>query len=540
MLRLGKWLILLGILMALTGCSAPTENTMVPPATTLPTEIPTIAPTQASTPTPEPTQTPTPEPTATATPTPTLTPTPTNTPTPTCTPTPTNTPTPTCTPTPVIAAEKQQFMTTVSAETKLPIISVTTEGGAEILSREEYVNCTVDVFNTEDEYFLLEKSGGIRVRGNGSAYYGDVEKIRKNGAPYRIKFDKKTNMLGLNDGAECKSWVLLKTGYDLIRTDIALRMGRAILPEDNYCSDSKFVYLYVNEKFAGVYLLCEQNQINPNRVDLYEPEEGYTGTDIGYYVEIDNYGKYEDYYFTMNYDKATVTDIQGKTRKFTFALYSLKNDIYSDEQLKFIKKYMINAFRILLKAVEEEEYLTFDENYDLVAAEYSTARETIEAVMDIDSVVDLYILYEIVHDYDCGDGSFFFAIDFSENSKVKKLKFTSPWDFNWAYGDEAQGTYYAGAFCTDEFAAQYTDRSHPWFILFMKEDWFVELVKSRWAGLQADHVLLDCIAEEREFLKEYEADLTVSKSNAVRGARSLLNWLEDRIQWLDEEWLPKE
>ena len=148
-------------------------------------------------------------------------------------------------------------MQSVMAETNLPVIHVITENGAEILSLEEYVRCEVDVFNAEEEHFLLEAEGGIRVRGNASAYYGDVEKIRKNGAPYRIKFDKKKNMLGLNDGAECKSWVLLKTGSELIKQDIALRMGRAILPEDNYCTDSRFVHLYINGESHGIYLLLQ-------------------------------------------------------------------------------------------------------------------------------------------------------------------------------------------------------------------------------------------------------------------------------------------
>ena len=344
-------------------------------------------------------------------------------------------------------------------------------------------------------------------------------------------------MLGLNDGAECKSWVLLKTGSQLIKQDIALRMGRAILPEDNYCTDSRFVHLYINEESHGIYLLCEQNQVNPNRVDIYEPEEGYTGTDIGYYVEIDNYGKYEDYYFRMNYEKATVTDIQGVKRKFTFALYSLKSDIYSDAQLSFINRYMTNCFKILLSAVENKEYYTFDSEYNLVKAEFDNAKNTLDAVMDLESIVDMYILYEIVHDYDCGDGSFFFAVDFSENSKTKKLKFTSPWDFDWTYQEDAQGMYYAGAFCDEAFAAEFTDRSNPWFILFMKEDWFVEMVRERWTELDTSGALRACLEEERDFLTTYEKDLTVTFSKAVKNARSILNWIEKRMNWLDEEWL---
>ena len=62
---------------------------------------------------------------------------------------------------------------------------------------------------------INEASAGIKVRGNSSAYYGDVSQILANKVPYRIKFDKKTNMLGLNNGAECKSWVLLKSDWEL-------------------------------------------------------------------------------------------------------------------------------------------------------------------------------------------------------------------------------------------------------------------------------------------------------------------------------------
>ena len=66
--------------------------------------------------------------------------------------------------------------------------------------------------------------------------------------------------------------------------------------------------------------------------------------------------------------KSKYVDILGHPGLITKeeAELALKNDIYSDEQLDFIKNYMINAFRIVLKAVEEREYLTFDENYQLV------------------------------------------------------------------------------------------------------------------------------------------------------------------------------
>ncbi|KAG4086118.1 hypothetical protein H8356DRAFT_1087402 [Neocallimastix lanati (nom. inval.)] len=46
---------------------------------------------------------------------------------------------------------------------------------------------------------MKENSAKIRIRGNSSAYYGDIEKILANPVPYKIKFDEKTSFLGLHE-----------------------------------------------------------------------------------------------------------------------------------------------------------------------------------------------------------------------------------------------------------------------------------------------------------------------------------------------------
>ena len=99
--------------------------------------------------------------------------------------------------------------------TTLPVISIST-GGASISRTEDYTNCTVSVFNVGGEQALSNVTGGIRVRGNASR--------AANPPPYRIKFDKKQNMLGLNNGAETRSWVLLTNvegAADGMKNDIA-------------------------------------------------------------------------------------------------------------------------------------------------------------------------------------------------------------------------------------------------------------------------------------------------------------------------------
>lgn len=446
-------------------------------------------------------------------------------------------------PTPIAPPDeyKLKVYEELAADYKIPVINVYTKGREEVLSREEYVDCVVDVFNCDEEFMMDEVAAGIRVRGNSTAHYGDVEKIRKEKAPYRIKFEEKQNMLGLNDGAECKSWVLLQTGWSLIPDDVAFRMAHVIFEDSIYISDSKFVHLYINEELQGIYLLCEQNQVNKNRVNIYEPEEGETDPYIGYYLEIDNYAGSEpdQQYFTMDYEGATVTDIEGTTRAFVPADYSIKNDIYGDEQKAFIELYMNNLFRALYEACENDLYLTVNQKGNLVKSSYTSSYEVANELLDLESVVNMYILYEIAHDNDCGEGSFYMCIDFSDESTHPKLTFTSPWDFNWAYTDEATGKYYAAAFNSEEFVKQMLDRSNPWFILLMTEDWFQDMVRERWTELRATGELDNVLLYEEQYVNTHDKEIHIKIDYAGGGAKSVLEWLRSRIEWLDTQWLLK-
>jgi len=439
-----------------------------------------------------------------------------------------------------IDKEKQEVYYNRISNIKLPIIHISTENKQNITSLENYVNCLVDVFNCDDEYKLEAEYAGIRVRGNSTAYYGDVNQILKNQVPYRIKFDKKTNMMGLNDGAKCKSWVLLKSQWNVVPDYMAFELAKAIMDGEYYSSDCTFAYVYVNKVFKGLYLLCEQNQINKNRVNLPEHEEGYTGTDIGYFLELDNYAPENPYWFSMDYCNETLTDLEGTTRKIVPAEYTIKNEIYSQKQVDFISKYLSNVFKIMVQAIKYEKYYTFDDNYNLIDASkiYDIAYDTINAVVDIKSVVDMYILYEICHDYDCGEGSFYMAVDFSGKSDFDRLTFTAPWDFNWAYSDASTGKYYAGAFNDMNFVNQYGDRTNPWFVLLMGTDWFTELVKEKWTELNSDNKINSVIKLCSNTIKNYWDEFTIEKFNSYpQSAESLVKWVKERVNWLNTQWL---
>ena len=422
----------------------------------------------------------------------------------------------------------QSLLSKKITTTDIPVISIGT-GGRSITSATEYTPCEVNLFNVSEDNALFGAKGGIRLRGNAS----------RPARPYRIKFDEKQNLCGLNDGAKAKSWVLLNYpdgAAESMKNDIAFRIGRMLLePDGAYSSDGQFVHLYINEGFAGVYLLCEQTQVNKHRVDVNEPEDGYTGTDVGYLVEIDNYS--EKPYFWMGYDGAYVSDIYGKSRRLRHATYSIKSDTFSKEQEDFIAKYMWGAFHIVYEACEKGNYLMFDENYDVVQSPYTDAYETVGEAVDLPSIVDMYILYELMHDNDVGEGSFFMCVDFSPESKHKKLTFTAPWDFNWTCGGNATGSLYASTYCTDSFMSTFGDRSNPWFIVLYKQWWFRELVSKRWTAIGGSEGIAKCIAEEDAVISRYNGDFNRRNSGASSSGRYYLNWIQRRAEWLDTLWM---
>ena len=83
---------------------------------------------------------------------------------------------------------------------ELPVINIDTSGVA-ITSKELYVDCRVNLSTSNADYCFEGARGGIRIRGNSTS-----SRPKK---PYRIKFDSKRNLLGMNEGEEFKKLIKL-------------------------------------------------------------------------------------------------------------------------------------------------------------------------------------------------------------------------------------------------------------------------------------------------------------------------------------------
>lgn len=382
----------------------------------------------------------------------------------------------------------------------LPALIIDTKNEREINSKDVYTQCKVSVKGTDGGSFdMTDVSAGIRGRGN--ATWGMEKKS------YRLQLDEKQNLLG-QDSGQAKTWVLMANHCDqsMLRHWMAFRLG-TLFPYIEVSSSASFVSLYLNGEYNGVYLLCEQPEVQKNRVDIELRDD----TTTGYFIELDQYYEGENNVDYIN--------VGGHP-------YSIKCDeTKSPEQVTYLKNY--------LKAIE--------------AALKTGEREEIEELIDIDNCVDMYILQEFMKNIDVGWSSLYMYI----KEDGGKLYFGPPWDFDLACGNDYRldnGSYqkiYVGN-GTYGFS-----QSHAWFIALMQLDWFRELVTARWEDnlplieqtineaneigttyndfFERNYTRWDIYGQRKN--QEPEAVLALDSYSEHLGY--LVSWCKNRMSWLD-------
>ena len=172
----------------------------------------------------------------------------------------------------------------------LPELKVTTRNNAAInstqASRQGAGNCQstntwshkyvpmqltlTDPSNSRNNIAVTSYADSIRGRGN------STWAVQNDKKPYRIKFDEKQSMFGLQKN---KSWALLANYYDAtfalnaVGFELGKRMGLPGTP------GHFLVDFYINGTYKGIYQLTDLVQVNKGRVDVDEKE--------GWLVEFD-------------------------------------------------------------------------------------------------------------------------------------------------------------------------------------------------------------------------------------------------------------
>lgn len=442
-----------------------------------------------------------------------------------------------------------------------------------------YEDCTITLTDTDSTVLFNDVNAQVKVRGNWTTSYDKK--------PLRIKFEHKQNILDLNNGAEMKNWLLLAEYKDasMLRNKAALSIARELLKEDGlYAADAELVEVEINNQYWGVYLLIEQQQVNPSHINITEPAPNYTGTDIGYFLEFDGYFTNEDklHGFSVDYaDNAPLIPFDGnggsgRTMKCLGESSSdpkkdvgitIKSDIYSEQQHDFISSYINNVYYIMYAAAYENKAFVFDSDYSCITETSDiTPQKAVENVVDVQSLADMYIISELTCDADIYWSSFFMDVDFGEGGNGK-LRFEAPWDFDSSMGNKdrcADGTgFYAANIVPDVNGGpgkggEY-ETINPWLAVLIYEDWFQEIIREKWTSAYDGGIFdrtIEMIEHDKNqyseaFERNYQRWNNLIDNSSFSGELSknaaacknhseaadyLSEWLQKRVAFLNDYW----
>jgi hypothetical protein len=258
------------------------------------------------------------------------------------------------------------------------------------LNREDYVSASVKVetiINGEKIVELETDQAKLRGRGNSTWSLSDKK-------PYRLRFDNNTSILGMK---AAKNYVLLAEYSDksFMRNMIVQKMV-SLMNDLPYALEVRYVELYVNNEYRGLYVLTEQVEVHKNKFAL----DSVPGVmDTGYFLEMDQ--RFYNQNIEPGYDWIVVRSIP----------YEIKepdpDDVgYTANHAIYIFEYMIEVENALI------------------------AKSGYESLIDVNNWIDHFIIHELVKNVDVGWSSVFM---YKEKGGV--LKYGPLWDFDLAIGN---------------------------------------------------------------------------------------------------------
>ncbi len=330
---------------------------------------------------------------------------------------------------------------------ELPAVYIDIENGADIISKEEYLNCFISIYPKNSMSEIRDASAQIKGRGN-------FTWVGSNKHSYRIKFSEKQSVLGSKN--EDRSWVLMSNAFDkaLSRNYIAYELGERF-KTIAFSSMHEFVELYVNEEYVGLYMMCDLVQTGKGRLEINEDLSD--PNDIGFLVELDSYAAGEsvqdvDYF---------VFDYEADVRTYRIRTPDTEEDVNYDPSihLPYIKNYMVNSFEAIL----------------------SKDWDSIQQYIDPENFAEMYIIQECMENGDVGWNSFFMYRD-----KGGRLCCGPVWDFDQSVGIfNAFGGALTGiknnypSLDLETFGTLWAIRQNIWFRSLLEVPEFAELLRQK-------------------------------------------------------------
>lgn len=414
----------------------------------------------------------------------------------------------------------------------IPTLYITTESGSmeNVDADKEFGeagNCVL--IDADGTLVCADELSHISGRGNSTWYYPKKS--------YGIKLKEEADLLGMGSA---RSWILLSNVEDntylrnKITYDMAIEVGMTGAPE------SRYVDLYLNNEYHGMYLLCEKIEAGENRIpmaDLNLENEKYN-------KNIENVERIGTEEIKSVMLKINPKDISGG--------YILERDVYvkyNSEVSGFQTAVLGNRYTIKspeYASVEETAYIhnLVDEMEKAIVSENGTNPDTGKSFteyIDLQSFAQKYIIEELCKNNGGGATSSYF---YKPNDDISNKIFAGPvWDY-----DKAYGRIYGFDGTTRDlcYMTQRTEGTTLFWHLSRQPE-FQEAVKECYRDFFSDYIIR--IVDEK--IVEYASEIYASADmDAIRwkeiygevcpyGERSypIKDFLMQRKEFLDEVWL---
>ncbi len=362
---------------------------------------------------------------------------------------------------------------------------------------------------------------GIEIRGSSSQYF-----FPKKSYGFETKSNDFADIdVSLLDLPEENDWVLYApyTDKTMIRDVLTYTLDASL---GHWSPRCRYVELFLNGNYEGVYVLMEKIKRNVNRVDIAKlTTEDISGADLsgGYIIKIDKLTGGGGDGWSSNY-----MNIVGKT----YYQYDYpKSKEITIEQKTYIQSWVRNMENTLF-----QESFTGNENY--------------HAYLNDSSFIDFMIINEFAKNVDGYRLSSYLYKD-----KNKPINCGPIWDFNLTFGN---ADYYNG-WTTSGFqydANLYSDGSQNpfWWKKLLRDPSYVTKLKKRWAWIRKHELSNQRISFVTDSLVSLLAEAQVRNyqrwpilgvkvwpnyyvgSSYVSEINWMKNWLTSRLAFLDQQW----
>lgn len=297
----------------------------------------------------------------------------------------------------------------------LPVMFIETDGEKRIKSKEQYVDADFFIYENYNSY---ENSKGSKYRGKIRGRGNTTWTFRKK--PYLVKLKEESSILEM---PAAQKWTIrpFMTDKSKVRDAYATFIASKILNSGVWTPSFKFVNLYLNNNFSGLYCIYEKVEQGENRIKLPE----------GSFLFVVNSRMNKEWNFRSN---------QGVP-------FSLVDNYVPEDKFLYEKG--------ILQSIEDQIYLPDNSKvFDFI---------------DKDSFVDWYLISEFSKNRD----SNFMASCFMYFDSQKQKLFMGPvWDFDIAFG----GSHMDKNYLPED---SWINKFH-WYKELWRNDEFKSAVKHRW------------------------------------------------------------